>query len=135
MRQIPITIVLFATLSSSAVFAKAGDRDPLTAISTAVEAHAYDRALELAKALGEKDPPPEDLANVLVRAGAASVHEMKLEAAAGFYRLLLDKFPESEHAKTARAELLGCYNFLRQLDNCIAQAKVNLELDPESRWV
>lgn len=42
---------------------------------------------------------------------------MRLEPAAGFYRLLVDNYPESEHAGTARAELLGCYNHLRQLEN------------------
>lgn len=134
-KQVPITIVLLAALLISAAFTKAGDSDPLGTISIAVKAREFDRALEAAKVIGKKDPLPKELANVLIRAGAASVNEMKLEAAAGFYRLLLDKFPESEHASTARSELLGCCYHLRQLEACIAQAKVNLKLDPESRWV
>ncbi|MFT5857704.1 MAG: tetratricopeptide (TPR) repeat protein, partial [Verrucomicrobiales bacterium] len=60
---------------------------------------------------------------------------MKIEPAIGFYRLLLEHFPAATHAADARVELVGCYNHLRLLDDCIAQSKKNLELDPDSKWV
>lgn len=84
MRRLPIFIVLSAVLSFAAAFASDGDSNPLKAISTAVKAGEYDRALELAKTFGEKEPAPKELEEILFQSGFASVKEMKLEAAAGF---------------------------------------------------
>lgn len=133
MKHILITALL-AALSASAAFAQAGADDALATLTTAVKAKEYQPALELAKTLVEKDAAREGLAGILFEAGSAALSEKQLAYAAGFYRLLVDQFPKSEHASAARGELVACYTFLRQLDACIAQAKTNLELEPESEW-
>jgi outer membrane protein assembly factor BamD (BamD/ComL family) len=130
-----LLIAVFFTASCvSPVFAQAGADDALATLTTAVKAKDYEPALELAKTLVEKNAAREDLAGVLFEAGSAALREKQLAYAAGFYRLLVDQFPKSEHASAARAELVACYTFLRKLDACIAQAKTNLELEPESEW-
>ena len=58
-----------------------------------------------------------------------------MKTAEAQYRLYLDKFPDAEGEAEAGAELVGCYNALRDLKRCIAQAEINLEKDPDSRWV
>jgi tetratricopeptide (TPR) repeat protein len=125
----------FAAFMSSSVFAENELNKDLVAISTAVKAEEYDRALDVAKAFAKKDTLNNDFAQTLFEAGSAAAQKKQLAATAGFYRILVDKFPKSEHASTARAELAACYTMLRQLDSCIAQARANLELDPESQWV
>ena len=134
MKRLLIALSL-ATVMSSSVYAEDVTDKELVTISTAVKAEEYERALELAKAFAKKDLANEVFAQALYNAGVAAQNKMQLAYAAGFYRILVDKFPKFEHAKSARAELAGCYTMLRQLDACIAQSRANLELDPESQWV
>ena len=130
-----LLVLSFATLVSSSVFAEDGLDKELVTISTAVKAEDYERALEIARTLAKKYPTNNDFAQALYDAGSAAAQKKQLAATAGFYRILVDKFPKHEYAKAARAELAGCYTMLRQLDACIAQARTNLDLDPESQWV
>lgn len=130
-----IPTLLASVLPIFSTFAQPMEDNPLAAIPAAVEAKEYGRALELANASLARDPLPEETADVLFKSGTACANGMELDSAAGFYRLLLDKLPDSEHASEARAELLGCYYNLRQLEQSIVQAKVNLKLDPDSHWV
>lgn len=126
-----ITALSFAALSFSILTAKELD---LAAINTAIEAGNHSQAIQLARAAAA-DPVPAALEQILFDAGAAELNKMKLENAAAYFRLFVDKFPKSENASAARAELVACYTYIRKLDECIAQAKVNLELDPDSKWV
>ena len=131
MKRIIITLAI-SILPISSVFAKEAD---LATITAAIEAKDHAQAIQLAQAAATAEPVPAALETVLFEAGAAELNKMKLENAAAYFRLFVDKFPESENASAARAELVACYNYLRKLDECIAQAKVNLKLDPDSKWV
>jgi len=114
--------------------AQEGANADFDTITTAVKAEPYEKALELAKAFVEKNDSSEDLARVLLEAGDVAEQKKMFEFAAGFFRLLVDKFPKSGHASAARAELVACYTFTRKLDACIVQAQANLELEPDSQW-
>lgn len=133
MKHFLITAIL-AALSASAALAQEGANTDLDTITAAVKAEQYEKALELAKTFAGKNDSSEDLARVLLEAGDVAEQKKMFEFAAGFFRLLVDKFPKSKDASAARAELVACYTFTRQLDACIAQAKANLELEPDSQW-
>jgi tetratricopeptide (TPR) repeat protein len=81
------------------------------------------------------DPGQADLAEVLVEAGGMLAQAQQFAPAAGFYRMLIDRFPRSKHLEHAHTELAACYYQARRLEECRKQVKVNLELYPESQWV
>lgn len=129
--------ILLALLASIALVFPGGvaAEDTVAGIQEAIAAGEYENALELARTLSASAPLADGIPEAVFKGAAACVAKNELETAAAFYRLYLDKFPDAGRAVDARAELVGCYNALRELEKCIAQAQINLETDPDSRWV
>ncbi|MFK7851797.1 MAG: tol-pal system YbgF family protein [Akkermansiaceae bacterium] len=136
MRSISLTAktVLFVLTFTGSPLLLAADTS-VKDLTNAIEAEKFEEALALAKKLTKTQTANEDIEDAIFRAGGFSIAKNSIHRAAEFYRYYLDTFPKGKHAETARAELVGCYNHLRELDLCIEQAKKNLELDPDSKWV
>ncbi len=84
---------------------------------------------------GVEGPYAKELGDAIFEGAGRSVGKNDIKEASLFFRMYLDLFPEGKNAVSAREQLLACYNELRELEACIAQAKVNLKKDPESAWV
>lgn len=117
----------------------AGDSEPRAADAQAIldacKAGEADRALELAEKAIAADPDRADLAEVLVEAAGMLAQAKQYDPAAGFYRLLIDRYPRSKFLEHAHTELAACYYQSRKLKECHQQVKEILKLYPNSEWV
>lgn len=93
------------------------------------------KALELAGKLTSAHPDQADLADVLFQAGAMLAQAKQFDPAAGFYQLLIEKFPGSRHLEDAHTELAACYYQARKLAESQKQVLANMKLYPKSQWV
>jgi tetratricopeptide (TPR) repeat protein len=105
------------------------------AVIDACKAGEADRALEAAQKLIAATPDRADLADLLVEAGGILGTAKQYDPAAGFYRLLIDRYPQSKHLEYAHAEFAACCYQSGKLKEAHQQVKENQKLYPKSKWV
>lgn len=94
----------------------------------------YVKALELATQLTASGPDDAGLSDVILEAAQMLAQNQQLETAADFYKLFAERFPKSGKIQHAHTELAACYYNARQLEQCLGQVKMNLDLYPASPW-